>query len=165
MVELEELLNKIRTAVENMKSTRSSYEYTGSTIDSIETALVTSKIADEQVATKLKEYIKGLDEGDQKQFYTDINNRKKDTILQELQDEYDIHIDNITKKIYMYNILEEKDGGDANEYYRLKNNDIREKLMDISGIELTNKRKAFYNLDYVNNIQTMKDKFLQYMCS
>ena len=157
---LENLITNIQNTVEVRASESASQlanQFTGTNIDGIQTALLTAKVAEEQVKTELLEHIKNQSDSVQRQYYQDINTRKKDTILGDLQKKFDRQMDIVTVARDLYRVLSGSEKVDASDYYILKNNDIEEKIKDISGIELTNKRKALYNLDYVNNMEKMKD--------
>tara|TARA_B100000674_G_scaffold414176_1_gene362976 strand:+ start:489 stop:1262 length:774 start_codon:yes stop_codon:yes gene_type:complete len=157
---LEALMENIKTIVKS-ESTRLADEeankFTGSNIPGIEHALKTSKVADAQVEIELKKHIQLQDEDKQKEYYKVINNRKKDTILDDLQSQYDNQEQVVKDARDLFEAIGNLDNVNASEYYRLKNDDIIEKIKDISGVELTNKRKAYYNLDYINNMQKIKD--------
>ena len=157
---LENLITNIQNTVAARASESASQlanQFTGTNIDGIQTALLTAKVAEEQVKTELLEHIKNQSDSVQRQYYQDINTRKKDTILGDLQKKFDRQMDIVTVARDLYRVLSGSEKVDASDYYILKNNDIEEKIKDISGIELTNKRKALYNLDYVNNMEKMKD--------
>ena len=130
---------------------------TGSNIPGIETALNNAKNATDQVEIELKKHIKAQDEDKQKDYYKLINNRKKDSLLDDLQSQYDNQLEVVKDARDLFEAIGNLDNVNASEYYRLKNDDITEKIKDISGVELTNKRKAYYNLDYIKNMQKIKD--------
>lgn len=156
----ENLITNIQNTVAARASESASQlanQFTGTNIDGIQTALLTAKVAEEQVKTELLEHIKNQSDSVQRQYYQDINTRKKDTILGDLQKKFNRQMDIVTVARDLYRVLSGSEKVDASDYYILKNNDIEEKIKDISGIELTNKRKALYNLDYVNNMEKMKD--------
>ena len=133
---------------------------TGSNIPGIETALNNAKNATDQVEIELKEHIKAQEEegqGGQKSYYKVINNSKKNSLLNDLQNQYDNQLEVVKDARDLFEAIGNLDNVNASEYYRLKNDDITEKIKDISGVELTNKRKAYYNLDYIKNMQKIKD--------
>lgn len=158
--DFESLITNIQNTVAAQASASASQlanQFTGTNIDGIQNALHKAEIAEENVKTELLEHIKNQDDSVQIQYYREINTRKKDTILEDLQQKFDRQMDIVTDARDLYQALSGSEKVDASDYYILKNNDIEEKIKDISGIELTNKRKALYNLDYVNNMEKMKD--------
>lgn len=158
---LKNLINSITTQVEsnaNRLADDMANKFTGSNISQLNTALLTAEAAEDQVEIELLKHIALKSDDEKKIYYTNINTRKKDNILSDLQKKYDRKVTAINTSIDLLSILEGSPNVSAADYYRLKNKDITEKIADISGIELTNKRKAIYNLDYVNNMNKMKDR-------
>ena len=162
----ENLITNIQNTVAERASNSASQlanQFTGTNIDGIQTALLTAKVAEEQVKAELLEHIKvsaaaeGASPTLEKDYYTTINTRKKDAILEDLQQKFDRQMSIVTDTRDLYQALSGSENVDASDYYILKNNDIEEQLKDISGLELTNKRKALYNLDYVKNMEKIKD--------
>ena len=157
---LQDLINNITTQVRdnaNKLAADMTNKFTGSNISALKTALLNAEDAENQVEKELLEHIRVQPPDDQKNYYRTINTRKKDNILSDLQRKYDRNISAINTGKDLLAILEGSPNVSATDYYKLKNKDITEKITDISGIELTNKRKAIYNLDYVNNMNKMKD--------
>ena len=134
-------------------------KFTGSNINALNTALLTAEVAENQVERELLEHIGAQTTESQKNYYRTINTRKKDIILNDLQSKYIAKRDALNTSVDLLEILEGSPNVSASDYYKLKNKDLTEKIADISGIDLTNKRKAIYNLDYVNNMQKVKDGF------
>ena len=125
--------------------------------DNLSTALTTQENSNNDVETKYLAYLDTFDDDTKKEKYKEINNAKKTTILDNLQTEYDIKIKDVDEAIELHKLLANRSNLNVNDYYKLKNEDLEKKISDISGISLTNKRKALYNLDYVNNIEKIKD--------
>ena len=121
----------------------------------ITSAMQTAAAADQGVKDALLNYIKNTDSLEEGEYYKLINNRKKDIILTDLQNKYNRQIEIVEDAIELY--LERGGTGNVSDYYKLKLDDIKEKIIDISGIEVTNKRKALYNLDYINSMEKMND--------
>jgi len=164
MGSIDDTLNALMLNIKNIvkdESTRLADEeankFTGSNIQGIEYALKTAKVADAQVEIELKKHIKLQDEDEQKEYYKLINNRKKNSLLNDLQSQYDNQLEVVKDARDLFEAIGNLDYVNVSEYYRLKNDDITEKIKDISGVELTNKRKAYYNLDYIKNMQKIKD--------
>lgn len=123
----------------------------------LKSALTEQENSNIDVETKYLEYLNTFDDNTKKQKYTEINSAKKTTILDNLQTDYDIKIKDIEEAMELHKLLANRSNLNVNDYYKLKNEDLEKKISDISGISLTNKRKALYNLDYVNNIEKIKD--------
>lgn len=157
---LQNLIDNITTQVEtnaNILADEMANKFTGSNITALNNALSNAEDAENRVEKELLEHIAFQDDAVRKKFYRTVNTRKKDNILSDLQRKYDRNIAAINSGKDLLAILEGSPNVTAADYYKLKNKDITEKIADISGIELTNKRKAIYNLDYVNNMKKMQD--------
>lgn len=158
---LQNLIDNITKQVEtnaNILAGNMANKFTGSNINALNNALSDAEKAENRVEIELLKHIALKSDDEKKIYYTNINTRKKDNILSDLQKKYDRKVAAINTSIDLLSILEGSPNVSAADYYRLKNKDITEKIADISGIELTNKRKAIYNLDYVNNMNKMKDR-------
>ncbi len=129
----------------------------GDAFDELKDALTTQENSNIDVETKYLAFLKTFSEEEQKKKYKEINSAKKTTVLDNLQTEYDIKIKDVEEAIELHKLLANRSNLNVNDYYKLKNEDLEKKISDISGISLTNKRKALYNLDYVNNIEKIKD--------
>lgn len=128
----------------------------GRNLGALDNAITAAENADKAVELELLKHIKS--QPDQEGvYYRSINTRKKDKILEDLQQKFDRQYSIVTDARNLFEALNNTENVNAGDYYKLKNDDVKEKIKDISGIELTNKRKAIYNLDYVNNIQKMKE--------
>ena len=125
--------------------------------DNLKSALTEQENNNIDVETKYLAYLKTFSEDEQKKKYREINNAKKTAILNNLQTDYDIKITDVEEAMELHRLLANRSNLNVNDYYKLKNEDLEKKISDISGISLTNKRKALYNLDYVNNIEKIKD--------
>ena len=103
---------------------------TGSNIPGIETALNNAKVATDQVEIELKKHIKAQGEENvqvEKDYYKPINNRKKDSLLDDLQSQYDNQLEVVKDARDLFEAIGNLDNVNASEYYRLKNDDITEK--------------------------------------
>ena len=105
---LQNLIDSITTQVESNADKLAddmANKFTGSNINQLNTALLTAEAAEDQVEIELLKHIGALKSDDAKRiYYTNINTRKKDNILSDLQKKYDRKVAAINTSVDLLSI-------------------------------------------------------------
>lgn len=110
---------------------------------------------------RFHKYLTSFDNNKKKQYYKFINQHGGEKQLAIMLNEYNKIKEETKTAITINNLLRSIDsnGLSENKYYKLKNLDVVNKLDDIKGSKLTNRRKAFYQNDYIDLARYYKSRF------
>lgn len=126
-----------------------------------ERALSETQTSNRNLQQSFYTYLSSFDNDKKKVYYKFINTHSGKKNLAILLNEYNKLKQETNSAITINRLLTSINSNDLNEnkYYRLKNLDVVNKMDDIKGAKLTNKRKAFYQNDYINMAKYYKSRF------
>ena len=124
-------------------------------------ALENTQEQNKNLKVKFYEYLSSFDTEKKKNYYKRINEHAGNKELAKLLNEYNKIKEETQNAIVVNNLLSNINSNslDQNQYYKLKNLDIINKLDDIKGTKLTNRRKAFYQNEYIDLARYYKSRF------
>tara|TARA_Y100000590_G_C15505168_1_gene933224 strand:+ start:110 stop:880 length:771 start_codon:yes stop_codon:yes gene_type:complete len=142
--------NRIKNSAENLISQTNEELY--------EEAIREQGEANLKVKKQFHDYISEQSTDKKKLLYKLLNVKATNKYLDTQYKKYTNELNLLKDNIIIYNIINKNENKNlnANEFYRLKNMDIKNKLDDINGTKQTNRRKAFYQNDYINYVKYYK---------